>query len=144
MEKNEQTIYRSLNFCECQPQEVEIESSNAGIIPDRAKDDAAKYVNGRKVLQIGIFDDEMPQTIITRVVQYQLDIIQLNGQETATLIRNLRDSLDPDIRPGIQIWKKVSADQCDHYEDVVDAFVMSEADIKEYHGKKPVNLTNQK
>jgi phosphoribosylanthranilate isomerase len=76
-----------------------------------------------------VFVDEMAQNIITRVVNFQLDLIQLHGHETPTLIRNLRRTLDPDIRPGIKIIKAISVCSRDDiatykdYADCVDYFL---------------------
>ncbi len=79
--------------------------THAGIIPDKAELDAINVKQAPK--RVGVFLDEMPQSIITRAVNYKLDILQLNGNEGATLIRNLRSTLDPDICPGIRIMKRV-------------------------------------
>ena len=101
--------------------------THAGIIPDRSPlNTQHSTINPRRV---GVFVDEMPQNIITRVVNFQLDVVQMHGHETPTVIRNLRATLDPDIRPGIQLWKAISVgctddlELCRQYEDCVDAFV---------------------
>jgi phosphoribosylanthranilate isomerase len=60
----------------------------------------------------------MPQNIVTRVVNYELDIVQLHGSESPVMIDNLRRTLDPDIHPGIQIMKALS--------------IASEEDLKRY------------
>jgi phosphoribosylanthranilate isomerase len=71
----------------------------------------------------------MSQEIITKVVNFQLDLVQLHGHETPTLIRNLRRTLDPDIRPGIRFIKAISIarpedlDAWKEYEDCVDYFL---------------------
>ena len=78
---------------------------------------------------MGVFVDEMPQNIITRVVNFRLDLVQLHGHESPTLIRNLRRTLDPDIRPGIQFIKAISVGSRNDiaaykdYEDCVDYFL---------------------
>lgn len=61
----------------------------------------------RKVLRVGIFADDMPQNIVTRVYNYRLDVVWLKGAESQVMIDNLRRTLDPDIRPGIQIVKEL-------------------------------------
>ena len=106
------------------PRNVTMIPSNAGILPDRAMD-----MGDFKAKRVGVFVDEMPQNIITRVVNYKLDLIQLHGKETPTLIRNLRRTLDPDIRPGIKIIKAFNiATAADFeatkpYEGLVDYFL---------------------
>ena len=111
-------------FCPKSPRNVTMIPSYAGIIPDRAME-----MGDFKAKRVGVFVDEMPQNIITRVVNYKLDLIQLHGKETPTLIRNLRRTLDPDIRPGIKIIKAISISSrddlaaCKDYADCVDYFL---------------------
>jgi phosphoribosylanthranilate isomerase len=106
------------------PRNVTMIPTHAGIIPDRGTD-----IGNFKAKRVGVFVDEMAQNIITRVVNFQLDLIQLHGHETPTLIRNLRRTLDPDIRPGVKFIKAISVESCDdiatyrNYEDCVDYFL---------------------
>ena len=71
----------------------------------------------------------MPQNIITRVVTYGLDIVQLHGHETPTLLRNLRATLTSDLRPGLRIMKAISLSDaedlqaCAQYEQCTDLFL---------------------
>ena len=62
-------------------------------------------------LRVGIFADDMPQNIVTRVYNYGLDVVLLLGDESAVMIDNLRRTLDPDIRPGIRIVKAQSLEE---------------------------------
>lgn len=119
--------YIGMIFWSKSPRNVTMIPTHAGIIPDRA---STLSTTGKNVpRRVGVFVDEMPQNIITRVVSYQLDVVQLHGQESPTVIRNLRATLDPDLCPGIQIWKAVSVSTpadiacCRDYEDCVDAFL---------------------
>lgn len=111
-------------FWDKSPRNVTMIPTHAGIIPDRGSD-----IGSFKAKRVGVFVDEMPQNIITRVVNYKLDLVQLHGHETPTLIRNLRRTLDPDIRPGIQFIKAISVEGCNDiaaykdYEDCVDYFL---------------------
>ena len=136
--------YIGMIFWDGSPRNVTMVPTHAGIIPDRApaplsspEGDTLACCQGRKAPSgavggasfVGVFVDEMPQSIITRVVNFQLDVVQMHGHESPTVIRNLRATLDPDIRPGIQFWKAVSiasADDltaCEQYFNCVDAFV---------------------
>ena len=84
--------------------------SRAGIIPDYSslgKDDV-EVRQKTKPKRVGVFVDDMPQNIVTRVYNYKLDIIQLHGSESEVMIDNLRRTLDPDIRPGIKIMKAIN------------------------------------
>lgn len=109
------------------PRYVRMLPSGAGILPDRAADGDAEPCG--KVKRVGVFVDDMPQNIVTRAYNYHLDLIQLHGHESPTLIRNLRATLDPDIRPGIKFIKAISVScaadiaQCEQYEGVVDYFL---------------------
>lgn len=111
-------------FWDKSPRYVTMIPTDAGIIPDRA-DTTPKT----DIKRVGVFVDEMPQNIITRAVNFELDLIQLHGHETPTMIRNLRRTLDPDICPGIQFIKAISVSCRDDiaaykpYEDCVDYFL---------------------
>ncbi|MBQ9357726.1 MAG: phosphoribosylanthranilate isomerase [Prevotella sp.] len=121
--------YIGMVFYPKSPRYVSLVPVNAGIVPDKAPDSIAAGTAVMQPQRVGVFVDEMPQNIITRVVLFSLDVIQLHGHETPTMIRNLRATLAPDIRPGIQLWKAVSIsteadfDACRDYEDCVDAFL---------------------
>ena len=112
-------------FWEKSPRNVTMIPSHAGIIPDRAS--LSPLATNNSPLKVGVFVDEMAQNIITRVVNFQLDIIQLHGHETPTLIRNLRRTL-ADIRP-VKVIKAISVSSHDDiaaykdYADCVDYFL---------------------
>lgn len=109
------------------PRYVTMVPALAGIIPDRAAPDTT--AGKGKARLVGVFADDMAQNIITRVVNYNLDMVQLHGHETPTLIRNLRATIDPDIHKGIKFIKAISVEtaddfaQCSQYEGVVDYFL---------------------
>lgn len=126
-----------LDFRPDSPNFVRQISSCAGIIPDygsreaaMGKDTAQKdTTNGEQPLRFGVFADDMPQNIVTRVVNFKLDMVQLEGEESRIMINNLRSTLDPDIRAGIKIMKTLriqSAEdltQTKEYEGTVDYFL---------------------
>ncbi len=148
-------------FWEKSPRNVTMIPTHAGIIPDRSSLSFPQKDTKGRTKYVGVFVDEMPQNIITRVVNYHLDIIQLHGQESPTLIRNLRATLDPDILPGAQIAKAISIkeptdiERYKLYEDCVDYFLFDtkcktvggsgeQFDWKvldAYHGSKPFLLS---
>ena len=99
------------------PRYVQMISARAGIIPDyskerldkaRGKVTAGEEASAKQPKRVGVFVDEMPQTIITRIFNYNLDYVQLHGDESAVMIDNLRNSVDPDIHPGLKIIKALS------------------------------------
>lgn len=124
-------------FCRDSPRFVQQISSRAGIIPDFGSQEAARgrkdsklaLAEEKRIKLCGVFVDDMPQNIVTRVVNYKLDIVQLQGSENAVMIDNLRRTLDPDIRPGIKIMKMLQVSTREDvlkykdYEDVVDYFL---------------------
>lgn len=108
-------------------------SSRTGTLPDYSslRDDAMrKKADGKKdILRVGVFVDDMPQNIVTRVVNYRLDIVQLHGGESPVMMENLRRTIDPDIHPGIKLMKTIyvgCADDlkcCADYAGVADYFL---------------------
>ena len=100
------------------PRYVQMLSSGAGIIPDYAPD------MGKTPLRVGVFVDDMPQNIVTRVYNYKLDYIQLHGNEPRETLENLRATIDPDIKPNIKIIKAISvssAEDIKKYKEYVGA-----------------------
>lgn len=100
------------------PRYVQQFSSGAGIIPDYAPD------MGKTPLRVGVFVDDMPQNIVTRVYNYKLDYIQLHGNEPRETLENLRATIDPDIKPKIKIIKAISvssAEDMKKYKEYVGA-----------------------
>ena len=100
------------------PRYVQQFSSGAGIIPDYAPD------MGKTPLRGGVFVDDMPQNIVTRVYNYKLDYIQLHGNEPRETLENLRATIDPDIKPKIKIIKAISvssAEDIKKYKEYVGA-----------------------
>ena len=100
------------------PRYVQQFSSGAGIIPDYAPD------MGKTPLRVGVFVDDMPQNIVTRVYNYKLDYIQLHGNEPHETLENLRATIDPDIKPKIKIIKAISvssAEDIKKYKEYVGA-----------------------
>lgn len=132
-------------FCPQSPRYVSMISSRAGIIPDYSQerlesvvevsneamaDDATKrQSNAVTPLRVGVFVNDMPQNIVTRVVNYALDYIQLHGDELPIMLDNLRHTLDPDIRPGIRFIKAFNIvqtsdlERCKAYEGHADLFL---------------------
>lgn len=152
------------------PRFVSLISSQAGIIPDYSPerlnmavnaDGKPGYIFPKRIKRVGVFVDEMPQTIITYVYNYSLDYIQLHGKETPTLIDNLRRTLVPDLVPDIKVIKAFginSADdlqQCEAYEGHVDLFLFDTRTplkggsgrqfdwsvLEAYHGRTPFLLS---
>ncbi|MCF0245115.1 MAG: phosphoribosylanthranilate isomerase, partial [Bacteroidaceae bacterium] len=75
----------------------------AGIIPDKASDIGANLSDKKFPALCGVFVDDMPQTILTRVINYHLSYIQLHGNESPIMIDNLKRTLIPDFVPEIKI-----------------------------------------
>lgn len=114
---------------------VRMISSNAGILPDYAdeRQNETSAAGKKAPLRVGGVVDDMPQNIITRIYNYNLDYVQLHGDESAVMIDNLRRSVDPDIHKGLKIIKAIS--------------VASENDVKrwrEYEGHADMLLFDTK
>ncbi len=108
---------------------VSSELSHAGIIPDRADKAVLDGIGSKKIKTVGVFVDDMPQTIVTQVYNYHLDYVQLHGNESRIYIDNLRSTLVPDIAPDIKIIKALSIREADdvkrwrEYAGAVDMFL---------------------
>ena len=103
-------------FWKDSPRYVSMISANAGIIPDYAWDQGARNPHSSLLSphssllsqKVGVFVDDMPQNIVTRVYNYKLDWVQLHGSESPLMIDNLKRTLIPDIKPDIKIIKAIS------------------------------------
>ncbi|TGX81687.1 hypothetical protein E5358_09140 [Palleniella muris] len=97
--------------------------SCCGTLPDRA-DNSTLSSPESSVKRVGIFVDDMPQNVVTRVYNYKLSYIKFCGNETVTYIENIKRTLVPDISPDIKIIKVVqSTDAVSNYIDWVDVVV---------------------
>ena len=129
-------------------------ASCAGIIPDYSSlsDLSSDKLSQQKEGPVlcGVFADDMPQNIVTRVVNFNLDIVQLNGDENSVMIDNLRRTLDPDIHAGIKIMKRIvitkreDIEKYKEYAEGVDYFLFDAQDnlkdwgiLEAYDGKVP-------
>ena len=102
------------------PRYVSMIPSGAGIIPDEAPSGAVGVAK-----RVGVFVDATAQDIITRVYTFGLDIVQLHGHETPTLIRNLRRTLGEGVKMMKAISVKDVADIATYkdYADCADYFL---------------------
>ena len=121
------------------PRYVQMISSQAGIIPDYSEERLQKMMKKAEEepknaelpppRKVGVFVDDMPQNIVTRVYNYDLDYVQLHGNELPLMLDNLRRTLDPDIHPGIKIIKAISVKTKDDvrrwldYRETADMFL---------------------
>lgn len=129
-------------------------ASCAGIIPDYSSlsDLSSDKLSQQKEGPVlcGVFADDMPQNIVTRVVNFNLDVVQLNGDESSVMIDNLRHTLDPDIHAGIKIMKRLvitkreDIENYKEYAEGVDYFLFDVQDnlkdwgiLEAYDGKVP-------
>lgn len=104
-------------------------SSRAGIIPDRVGEESKESIASSGLKKVGVFVDDMPQNIVTRIYNFGLDYVQLHGQESPVMIENLRRTLSDSIAPDIKIIKALSIREADdvkrwrEYRDCVDMFL---------------------
>ena len=119
------------------PRYVQMVRSRAGSMPDYSRerldqlqrhldDGAAPVQKPAHVPRVGVFVDDMPQNIVTRVYNYGLNYVQLHGDESRITCDNLRRTIDPDIRPGLRIIKAIPVaeardiDRWHEYDGAVD------------------------
>ncbi|MBQ7424046.1 MAG: hypothetical protein IJV13_02345 [Prevotella sp.] len=97
------------DFRKDSPDFVPMISAGAGIIPDYSQERLdilrGKDVEAKTEARVGLFADDMPQNIVTRVYNYNLDYVLLCGEESPVMIDNLKRTLIPDIQPDIKVLK---------------------------------------
>ncbi len=115
-----------INSCQ---RHVAMSPSLSGQLPDTACGNLGGNAPKRNgPLRVGVFADEMAQNIITRIYNYDIDMVQFDGNEPPVYIENLRRTIVPDIRPRLLVCKTIhvagSSDlaECAHYADCVDFF----------------------
>ncbi|MGM9804440.1 MAG: phosphoribosylanthranilate isomerase [Muribaculaceae bacterium] len=109
------------------------------------------------ITRVGVFVDETQQNILAKVADYNLDLIQLHGQEQPSFINNLRNSLVNSLQKNVGIIKAISIGApndfklCKEYDEAVDFFLFDTKCaekggsgkkfqwqwINEYNGSKP-------
>lgn len=101
-------------FCPQSPRFVQQVRSRAGLIPDYSQE-RLKLLSEEKCLtprkktaRVGVFMDDMPQNIVTRIYNFQLNFVQLHGEELPVMIENLKNTLQPEIAPNIKVIKTIS------------------------------------
>ena len=106
--------------------------SRAGIIPDYSVFMKHEELSSKELSSKELSSKEMMRQvkrIVTRAVNYELDIIQLHGSESVIMIDNLRSTLAPSIRKGIKFMKALSISTAEdilrykEYEGHVDYFI---------------------
>jgi len=135
------------DFRPASQQSPQMISSLAGILPDRADlESLDAHRVASSVCRVGLFSDGLPQDIITRIVGYRLDVVELYGEMPPLLISNLRRTIDPDIRVGVKFCKVLdiasAADlqRCYDYDDVADSYLFRTSDVsllEGYTGRLP-------
>lgn len=125
---------------------VKMIASRSGTIPDYSKERLAlmKQISQRQAQslsaetavvsddekRVGLFADDMPQSIVTRIYNYHLYAVMLCGDESEVMIDNLRRTLVPDICKDIHIYKYVKVEKTfdmsslKRFEGVVDALAV--------------------
>lgn len=97
------------------PRYVKSINTHAGIIPNMANSKVkdSTETGTRLPEKVGVFVNEMPQTVITHAYNYELDYLQLHGDESPVYIDNLKRTLVPDILPDVKIIKALSIREAD-------------------------------
>ena len=99
------------------------------LIADTATTARHDDIEWRKPQRVGVFVDEMPQTIIAHIHNDQLDYVQLHGHELPEMIDHLKRTVIPDIRHSLKVIKAFSISKPDDllqtkaYEGIADLFL---------------------
>ena len=128
----------AFSFKKDDPRLIKMISSRAGIIPDFSEDrlkKAGQDIDGitpqkADITKVGIFADDMPQNIVTRIYNYDLNAVWLDGSENSVMIDNLRRTVVPDIKPQLTVIKAITIAndhdlcQCSQYEGHADILLL--------------------
>ena len=82
----------------------------------------------------------MPQNIVTRIYNYDLNAVWLDGSENSVMIDNLRRTVVPDIKPQLTVIKAVTIAndhdlcQCSQYEGHADILLLKNKPGEESRG----------
>lgn len=102
----------AFDFVKESPRYVHQVMSRAGFMPDYSslKNDSSATGGSsceQKCSRTGIFANDMVQNIVTRIVNYHLDTVQLDGEETLVMIENLKRTVVPDLCNNIKVMKTI-------------------------------------
>ncbi len=78
-----------------------------------------KYTNFEKIQKVGVFVNESIDNIISKVIDYQLDVVQLHGNETNDFIKMLRSRGVP-LRSLNVIFKSIPISEKNDFEKIHD------------------------
>lgn len=106
--------YLGLDFLSNSQNRIRPLRYDAGIIPDKPSIDVAGVGKSKPCL-MGSFDDVLPQTIVTTVVDYRLTAVELCFIPKVALVDNLRRTIVPDLRPQLNIATRLDLSE---YNDV--------------------------
>ncbi len=103
--------YLGLDFLSNSKNRIRPLRYDAGIIPDRPSIDLTDTVRSKPCL-MGCFDDVLPQTIVTTVVDYGLTAVELCSTPTVALVDNLKRTIVPDLNPELSIATRLNLSEC--------------------------------
>ena len=101
----------------------------AELIADTATTARHDDIECRKPQRVGVFVDEMPQTIITHIHNDQLGYVQLHGHELPEMIDHLKRAVISDNHHSLKVIKAFSISKPDDllqtkaYEGIADLFL---------------------
>lgn len=83
--------------------------SLAGIVPDRpvVAELISSFGADEEKSLVGLFRDEMMQTVVAGIYNYHLPWVQLQGSETSVYVDNLKSTVVPDIRQDLKVMRPV-------------------------------------
>ena len=110
-----------LNFIKEDSCYVKSINSHVGTIPNYSIEEINQRKNNNTtaetpiIKRVGSFKDDMPQTIITQMMVYKLSVIHLMGDELPLMIDNLKNSVIPDLKEDIKVYKNITIKTSDDW-----------------------------
>lgn len=138
------------------PRYVSSIASCSGFQPDYSYEQYQNMSQGKaffasdtapKAARVGVFANNMFQQIVTQVYNHRLNYVQLNGDESITMIENLKRTLIPDITSDIKIIKSIvlcspeDLLKAKKYEDVADLLLFEIRKLSSPEDTTPLDFT---
>lgn len=83
----------------------------------------------QEIKRVGVFVDATTEEILERVHRYDLDLIQLHGEETPQNVETLRDRFEGEIIKAFQVSDTFDFSRLHAYQPLVD-FVLLDTSVK--------------
>lgn len=87
----------------------------------------SEELKNTEVSKVGVFVNESIETILSRIEEFNLSVIQLHGIESPAYVRELKSKTDKKIWKVISVGEEIDWDDLKDYVDLVEYFLFDTA-----------------